>query len=80
MNLPVTDIVPRDTQQSAIYKTMQLKLNFASQTRGCLFSGARHKIMQRNISTLKQHAEVAQYCIVRCSNSTAKKEEGKNKK
>lgn len=73
MNLPETDIVPRDTQQSAIYKTMQLKHNFASQTREWIFSGASHKTMLTNISTLKQHAEVAQYCIVRCSSSTPKK-------
>lgn len=52
---------------------MQLKLNFACQILregGGIFSDERLIVMQRKISTHKQLAEAAQYCIVKDSSSS----------
>lgn len=62
------DDVPRVAQHTAVSNIMQLKLNIVCQTLrkgGGLFSGANHIVTQRKISTLKQLAEAAQYCIVK---------------
>lgn len=72
-NLLVRDDVPRVTQHTAVCNTMQLKLRIACQKLGKegggLFSGAHHIVMQRKISTLKELAEMAQYCIDKDSSS-----------
>lgn len=72
-HLLVRDTVPKVRKLTAVCNIMQLKLNFACQTLcaggGGIFSGARHRVMQRKISTLRQLAEAAQYCNVKDSSS-----------
>lgn len=71
-NILVRENVPRVTQHTAVCNTMQLKLNFACQILregGGIFSDERLIVMQRKISTHKQLAEAAQYCIVKDSSS-----------
>lgn len=69
------DDVPRVAQHTAVSNIMQLKLNIVCQTLrkgGDLYSGAHHIVTQRKISTLKQLAEAAQYCIVKDPSSMQK--------
>lgn len=64
------DDVPRVTQHTAVCNTMQLKKSQKlGKEEGGLFSGVHHIVMQRKISTLKELAEMAQYCIDKDSSS-----------